>query len=76
MLSSLENECERRGIKLHYMTAREAFNVVKAAESGKDGDPESYRDFAIAKYRNMVAPLPTSPHAAEIGQSPDITVAD
>lgn len=33
--------------KLHYVTAREAFNIVKAAEAGKTGDPGEYRDFLI-----------------------------
>ncbi|MGO8705401.1 MAG: hypothetical protein ACLQVA_16445 [Candidatus Brocadiia bacterium] len=38
--------------RLHYVTAREAYNIVKAAEAGKAGDPNTYRDFAIAPYRN------------------------
>jgi len=29
--------------KLHYVTSREAYNIVKAAESGKEGDPNNYR---------------------------------
>jgi hypothetical protein len=32
---------------LHYVTAREAYNMVKAAEAGKTGDPMQYRDFLI-----------------------------
>ena len=36
--------------RLHYMTAREAYNVVKAAEAGKDGNPNDYRDFVIKPY--------------------------
>jgi hypothetical protein len=36
------------------MTAREAYNVVKAAEDGKDGNPENYRDYRIPKPCNMV----------------------
>jgi len=31
--------------KLHYVTAREAYNIVKAAEQGLSGDPGRYRDF-------------------------------
>ena len=38
--------------QLHYVTAREAYNIVKAAEAGKSGDPEQYRDFMIAPYQN------------------------
>jgi hypothetical protein len=38
--------------RLHYATAREAYNIVKAAEAGKEGNPGAYRDFEIAPYRN------------------------
>jgi hypothetical protein len=44
---------EERGYKLHYVTAREMFNIIKAAESGKRGNPERYKDFVIRPYRNM-----------------------
>ncbi|MBN2292942.1 MAG: hypothetical protein JXM70_10985 [Pirellulales bacterium] len=57
MLKCLKEECSRRGITLHFMTAREAYNVVKAAEDGKTGDPEEFRDFKIGKYRNMVTSI-------------------
>jgi hypothetical protein len=33
--------------KLHYITAREAYNIVKAAEDGKTGDPDHFRDYII-----------------------------
>lgn len=39
--------------KLHYVSAREAYNIVKAAEAGMTGDPGQYRDFAIKPYANM-----------------------
>ena len=32
---------------LHYVTAREMYNIVKAAEAGLDGDPGRYRDFLV-----------------------------
>lgn len=57
LLDSLKRYCSVHGIKLHFMTAREAYNVVKAAESGKTGNPEDYRDFVIPQYRNMVEPV-------------------
>ena len=38
--------------KLHYATAREAYNIIKAAEAGKDGDPNDYRDYVLAPYQN------------------------
>ncbi|RMH40654.1 MAG: hypothetical protein D6689_13120 [Deltaproteobacteria bacterium] len=33
--------------RLHYVTAREMYNVVRAALDGKAGDPNDYRDYAI-----------------------------
>ncbi len=33
--------------KLHYVTAREMFNLVKAAEAGHGGEPHAYRDFLL-----------------------------
>jgi len=32
---------------LHYVTAREVYNIVKAAEAGKSGNPHDYRDFVL-----------------------------
>lgn len=34
-------------VKLHYVTAREMFNLIKAAEAGQSGEPGQYRDFAL-----------------------------
>ncbi|MBI3776083.1 MAG: hypothetical protein HY273_11125 [Gammaproteobacteria bacterium] len=34
--------------RLHYVTAREAYNIAKAAEFGLTGNPSAYRDFQIA----------------------------
>ena len=34
---------------LHYVTAREMYNIAKAAEAGKTGDPGAYRDFEITR---------------------------
>lgn len=36
--------------KLHYVSAREMYNIIKAAEDGNDGDPNSYRDYEIPRY--------------------------
>jgi hypothetical protein len=33
--------------RLHYVTAREMYNIVKAAEAGMTGDPGEYRDYEI-----------------------------
>jgi hypothetical protein len=35
--------------KLHFVSAREMYNIVKAAEAGMEGDPGQYRDFEIAR---------------------------
>jgi hypothetical protein len=32
---------------LHYVTAREMYNIIKAAEAGKSGNPADYRDFHL-----------------------------
>jgi hypothetical protein len=40
--------------KLHYVSAREMYNIIKAAEAGLTGDPGQYRDYAIPRYANMV----------------------
>lgn len=34
---------------LHYVSAREMYNIVKAAESGETGNPHTYRDFVVGK---------------------------
>ncbi len=35
---------------LHYITAREAFNLARAAADGKTGDPQQYYDYLIPRY--------------------------
>jgi hypothetical protein len=35
--------------KLHYVTARQAYNLAKAAERGLSGDPLQYRDLVLGK---------------------------
>ena len=32
---------------LHYVSSREMFNIIKAAEAGRDGNPNDYRDFIL-----------------------------
>jgi hypothetical protein len=34
--------------KLHYVTAREMYNIAIAAMDGRDGDPNTYRDYVLA----------------------------
>lgn len=33
--------------QLHYVTAREMYNLIKAAEAGEPGEPGCYRDYAL-----------------------------
>jgi len=35
--------------RLHYVSAREMYNIVKAAEDGKQGDPGQYRDYLLKR---------------------------
>jgi hypothetical protein len=35
---------------LHYVTAREAYNLVRAAVDGKTGDPRQYYEYVIPRY--------------------------
>ena len=45
---------------LHYVTAREAFNLVRAAIDGKKGDPRQYYDYLIPPYiADHPAPAPS-----------------
>jgi hypothetical protein len=37
----------RRGWNLHYVTARELYNVARAAMDGKGGDPSAYFDYLV-----------------------------
>ena len=48
MFSYLEEQYnDGKKYVLHYVTSREAYNMVKAAEDGKSGDPHIYRDYII-----------------------------
>jgi len=38
-------EVRDRGMRLHYVTAREMANIIRAAEDGASGDPHAYRDY-------------------------------
>jgi hypothetical protein len=38
---------KQRGWKLHYVTAREMYNVARAAMDGKMGDPSDYFDYVV-----------------------------
>ncbi len=52
MLTDLERRLKNPPFHLHYVTAREAYNIVKAAEAGMNGDPNNFRDFTIPQPAN------------------------
>ncbi|MBN1320285.1 MAG: hypothetical protein JXA87_05505 [Thermoleophilia bacterium] len=41
---------------LHYVTARELYNVIRAAEAGETGDPTDYLDYCVAPPRYDSSP--------------------
>lgn len=51
MFSYLEERySDKKKFFLHYVTARQLYNIIKAAEAGKEGNPGEYRDFFIPAY--------------------------
>ena len=43
------NTCQGRQHCLHYVTAREMYNIARAAEAGESGDPGGFRDYRIQR---------------------------
>jgi hypothetical protein len=41
--------------RLHYVTAREAYNIIRAAEDGRAGNPTRYRDYQVKPPRCLRA---------------------
>jgi len=39
---------------LHFVTAREMYNIIRAAENNEKGDPNQYRDYLIKRYKNTI----------------------
>jgi hypothetical protein len=44
-----ENYNDGENYKLHYVSARELYNIVKAAEDSRHGDPHEFRDYRVDK---------------------------
>jgi len=38
--------------RLHYVTAREMYNIIKAAEAGEEDNPDNYRNYVVPPYAN------------------------
>lgn len=50
MYSYLEKKYnDGKKFRLHYVTTREMYNIIKAAEEGKTGDPMKFRDYVVDK---------------------------
>ncbi len=42
-----------KNYKLHYATAREMYNIIKAAEAGEKGEPGEHRDYILESNINL-----------------------
>jgi len=50
MFSYLETKYnDGKNFILHYVTARQMYNIIKAAEAGQVGNPTNYKDYLIAR---------------------------
>lgn len=61
MYATLEKHYnDGKNYMLHYVTSRETYNIAKAAEAGKMGNPNDFRDFEIPSYvqRHFMADAP------------------
>jgi hypothetical protein len=52
--AAMQMRWTRPPFRLHYVTAREAYNIAKAAEAGHWGDPNDYRDFLVPPPANRL----------------------
>ena len=59
MHEALNEMCnDGREYQLHYVTARQAYNLAKAAERGLDGDPRQWLDLVVGKPATAFYALP------------------
>jgi hypothetical protein len=54
MFTAMETRWNRSRFRLHYVTAREMYNIIKAAEAGNSGDPNPFRDFEVPRPANRL----------------------
>jgi len=52
LFETMVDRWNRPPLRLHFATAREAYNIAKAAEAGMVGNPNEYRDFDVAPPAN------------------------
>jgi hypothetical protein len=48
---AIESADRDGGFRIHFATAREAFNIAMAAVDGREGDPSLYRDYRLVPIR-------------------------
>ena len=48
-------QVHEQGLQLHYVTAREMANIVRAAEDGATGNPHAYRDYWLPRPARVAA---------------------
>jgi len=61
--------------KVHFATAREAFNIAMAAVDGQNGEPGSYRDYRLRQImRPQPSPLLQNQRAEFAKQSPTLSI--
>lgn len=46
---NLRSWCHAAGMQLHYVSAREMYNIIKAAEAGETGSPNTWRDYLYTR---------------------------
>jgi hypothetical protein len=57
-MNEVLESAERSGeFKVHFASAREAFNMVAAAVDGKEGQPGVYRDYKLRQIMQEQAPI-------------------
>lgn len=47
---------DQEDCRLHYITGRECYNIIKAAESNEKGNPSKFRDYVIPPPANRSKP--------------------
>lgn len=66
MFSHLESRYnDGRQYLLHYVSSREMFNIIKAAEAGLQGNPHQYRNHVLPKPPMFTAPPAAAHHGRQ-----------
>jgi hypothetical protein len=68
LCETMEEGARTGAFKVHFATAREAFNLALAAVDGCTGEPHQYRDYRLRliMHEAAAAPRADTPHAAQL----------